>query len=129
MNLKVLLASRGEVLSFNDDANRFESFDRVVARVPNTRNVKQSLPAGVELYQSSAKIDKAVELPKAIRDTKTGEGTILFSQWTFFLDLLEVPLVREFEESYYRRLDGKMDTEARDAVVQDLMRKDSVKLL
>lgn len=80
-------------------------------------------------YQSSAKIDKAMELLKKIQAGAGGAKTIMFSQWTSFLDLLEVPLEREFTRSYYRRFDGTMKPDERNAVVQEFMQNDDVKLL
>ena len=43
-------------------------------------------------FVSSAKIDKIMELLRSIRENNPVEKTIVFSQFTSFLDLVEVPL-------------------------------------
>ena len=44
-------------------------------------------------WQTSAKIGKTIEILQSIEDRKTGEKTIIFSQFTSLLDLLEIPIV------------------------------------
>lgn len=68
-------------------------------------------------WMSSAKIDKCMEVLEAISQRDTTEKTIIFSQWTSLLQLLEVPIHRKGWK--YRRYDGSMDSRARnDAVIQ-----------
>lgn len=57
-------------------------------------------------WESSAKIDKAVELLEQTKNSGSGEKTIIFSQFTSLLDLLEVPIHRRGWK--YRRYDGSM---------------------
>ena len=53
-------------------------------------------------WVTSAKIEKAMEILQALEDGKTGEKTIIFSQFTSLLDLLEIPIS---ERNWgYRRL-------------------------
>jgi SNF2 family DNA or RNA helicase len=66
-------------------------------------------------WQTSAKIEKAVELLDAIEAKGTEEKTIVFSQFTSLLDLLEVPLARK--EVSYRRYDGSMKRQDREEAV------------
>lgn len=54
----------------------------------------------------SAKIEKTIELLRAIEQRKEPEKTIIFSQFTSLLDLLEVPINREKWD--YRRYDGSV---------------------
>lgn len=47
----------------------------------------------------------------------TGEKSIVFSQWTSFLDLLEIPLRRRGIE--FLRFDGKLAQKAREKVLKE----------
>jgi SNF2 family DNA or RNA helicase len=69
-------------------------------------------------YKPSAKIDKAMEILRNIDET-TKEKTIIFSQWTSFLDLLEIPIRRQGWT--YRRYEGSMKADERDEAVEDFM--------
>lgn len=66
-------------------------------------------------FQTSAKIEKTVELLDAIEARGTNEKTIVFSQFTSLLDLLEVPLSRK--EVQYKRYDGSMKPSDREEAV------------
>lgn len=66
-------------------------------------------------FQTSAKIDKAVELLEAIERRGTNEKTIVFSQFTSLLDLLEVPLSQKGVS--YKRYDGSMKPAEREESV------------
>ncbi|KAH3426600.1 hypothetical protein KXW39_007744, partial [Aspergillus fumigatus] len=55
-------------------------------------------------WVNSSKIEKAVEIIKAIRDQGTGDKVIVFSHFTALLDLIEVPIARSGWK--YRRYDG-----------------------
>jgi SNF2 family DNA or RNA helicase len=66
-------------------------------------------------FQTSAKIERAVELLDAIEARGTNEKTIVFSQFTSLLDLLEVPLSRK--EVSYKRYDGSMKRNDREEAV------------
>ncbi|MCJ1339535.1 hypothetical protein MMC09_004825 [Bachmanniomyces sp. S44760] len=67
-------------------------------------------------WESSAKISKTMEILEAVQNRKEGEKTIIFSQFTSLLDLLEIPIVRN--DWGYRRYDGSMSATARnDAVI------------
>ena len=69
-------------------------------------------------FQTSAKIDKAMKLLEQIRERGEGEKTIIFSNFTSFLDLLEVPLSRHPDFGVYARYDGSMTPgERNDAVL------------
>ncbi|TKA54908.1 hypothetical protein B0A49_11516 [Cryomyces minteri] len=66
---------------------------------------------------SSAKIEKTMELMREIVAREDGPKTIIFSQWTSLLDLLEVPISKEGWG--YRRYDGSMSSRARNDAVED----------
>lgn len=67
-------------------------------------------------WVSSAKIEKTIEILTEVQDRKDGEKTIIFSQFTSLLDLLEVPISRK--NWGYKRYDGSMtSTQRNDAVL------------
>ncbi|KAK5111963.1 hypothetical protein LTR85_011710 [Meristemomyces frigidus] len=69
-------------------------------------------------WVTSAKIEKALEILKAVMDdTKDSEKVLIFSQWTSLLDLLEVPIDKEGWG--YRRYDGSMNANQRADAVDD----------
>jgi SNF2 family DNA or RNA helicase len=59
-------------------------------------------------WVSSAKVDKCLEI---LRDTEPDVKTIVFSQFTTLLDLVEIPIRKE--EWGFMRYDGNMSAEAR----------------
>lgn len=63
-------------------------------------------------WESSAKVDVTLDLLRKIRDEKPSEKTLVFSLWTSFLDLLEIPL--QDEKFRYLRYDGSMTFTERD---------------
>jgi len=78
-------------------------------------------------YVPSAKIDTTIELLRATQEGKTGEKTIIFSQFTSLLDLLEVPI--DAEGWKYKRYDGSMSATARDLAVTDFTEKEDCKIM
>jgi SNF2 family DNA or RNA helicase len=70
-------------------------------------------------WKPSAKIMKTVELLKEIRDNDSTEKTLIFSQFTSLLDLLEVPLQQE--RLRYQRYDGSMTMDDRADAVETFM--------
>jgi len=70
-----------------------------------------------ENWMTSTKIEKCLELLEACWKKDETEKTIIFSQWTSMLDLLEVPIFRRGWK--YRRYDGSMtSTERNDAIIE-----------
>ncbi|ODM22578.1 hypothetical protein SI65_00167 [Aspergillus cristatus] len=78
-------------------------------------------------WVSSAKIDKTMEILQAIEDRQEGEKTIIFSQFTSLLDLLEVPIARRGWN--YRRYDGSMRPPDRNAAVLDFTDQPDCKIM
>lgn len=70
---------------------------------------------------TSAKIEKAVEILENIKSGESREKTIIFSQFTSLLDLLEVPINRRGWN--YRRYDGSMRPRDRNECVIDFTDK------
>lgn len=83
-------------------------------------------------WQTSGKIEKTMGILRDIQDrtdgkTHDGEKTIIFSQFTSLLDLLEVPISREGWN--YRRYDGSMSSTARNDAVLDFTDKKECKIM
>lgn len=74
-----------------------------------------------KIYEPCAKIDKTLELLHEIRDRGENEKTIVFSSFTSFLDLVEVPLHEDEELNNYTRYDGSMTAKDRNAAVLRFM--------
>ncbi|KAL8940902.1 MAG: hypothetical protein Q9216_002563 [Gyalolechia sp. 2 TL-2023] len=78
-------------------------------------------------WVSSAKIDKTVEILQGIQDCKKGEKTIIFSQFTSLLDLLEIPI---YDRGWdYVRYDGSMSATARNDAVLEFQDKPECKIM
>ncbi|KAI2638528.1 hypothetical protein GGS21DRAFT_444753 [Xylaria nigripes] len=78
-------------------------------------------------WEMSAKIEKAMELLGMIRREFPTEKTLVFSQFTSFLDYMEIPIS---DGGYnYRRYDGSMSNRERETAVEDFMKKPEVKIL
>ncbi|KAK9782851.1 putative SNF2 family N-terminal domain-containing protein [Seiridium cardinale] len=78
-------------------------------------------------YESSAKIDRTMELLREIQRNDPKEKTLIFSVFTSFLDLLEIPI--QDGGFIYQRYDGSMPQAARDAAVQAFMKKPDVTIM
>jgi SNF2 family DNA or RNA helicase len=79
------------------------------------------------MWQDSAKITKCAKLISDIQ--ATGEKTIVFSQWTMLLDLLEVKLSADSRSLGFRRYDGSMSSIQRDAAVTDFTNDPDCKVM
>lgn len=74
---------------------------------------------------SSAKIDAIMDILEQIRPKK--EKTLVFSLWTSFLDLVEIPVERA--RIKFTRYDGSMTPGAREAAVKSFMEDPSVRVM
>lgn len=63
-------------------------------------------------WESSAKVDVTMDLLRKIRCERPHEKTLVFSLWTSFLDLLEIPM--QDDKFRYLRYDGGMTFDERD---------------
>ncbi|KAL9057510.1 MAG: hypothetical protein Q9206_002319 [Seirophora lacunosa] len=78
-------------------------------------------------WETSAKIDKTMEILQGIQDGTDGEKTIIFSQFTSLLDLLEIPV---YDKGWkYTRYDGSMSATARNDAVVDFQDKPEFKIM
>lgn len=75
----------------------------------------------------STKITKTLEILQANEDRGQNEKTIIFSQFTSLLDLLEVPLVRKGWT--HTRFDGSMDLKERNAAVTSFANDPECKIM
>lgn len=66
-------------------------------------------------WETSGKIEKVMEILQATQDRRENEKTIIFSQFTSLLDLLEIPISRQ--QWGYKRYDGSMSSNARNEAV------------
>jgi SNF2 family DNA or RNA helicase len=78
-------------------------------------------------WQTSAKIEKTMQILHEIQENDPTEKTIIFSQFTSLLDLLEVPLSNE--KWSYERYDGSMKANDRADAVSDFMEKAERKVM
>ncbi|OQU98670.1 SNF2 family domain-containing protein isoform 2 [Cladophialophora immunda] len=70
-------------------------------------------------FHPSAKITRTIELLEEIKSKGENEKTIIFSNFTSFLDLVELPLWKHKDFSKYVRYDGSMSAKDRnDAVLE-----------
>ena len=75
----------------------------------------------------SAKVTKCVEIVREIQKNDPTEKTIVFSQFTSLLDLLEVPISKTGYA--YRRYDGGMSASKRNQALLDFQDDADVKVL
>ncbi|GAB2217693.1 hypothetical protein Drorol1_Dr00000897 [Drosera rotundifolia] len=68
-------------------------------------------------WKESSKVSKLLKCLESIRASGSGEKSIVFSQWTTFLDLLEIPLRRR--GICFLRFDGKLSQKNRVNVLHE----------
>lgn len=93
----------------------------------NTAAKKKYLARLRKDYVPSGKIEKAMELLKAVYAREDGAKTIVFSQFTSLLDLLEIPITDEGWD--YKRYDGSMNSNLRNQAVVDFTDKPEIRLM
>lgn len=93
----------------------------------NKREKRKYLRRLEKTWVPSAKVDKATEILQANEDSGRGEKTIVFSQFTSLLDLLEVPINRRGWK--YVRFDGTMNIADRNASVAAFTDDPDVKIM
>ncbi|KAL8713200.1 MAG: hypothetical protein Q9220_002721 [cf. Caloplaca sp. 1 TL-2023] len=78
-------------------------------------------------WEPSAKITRTMDILQNILDGQEGEKTIIFSQFTSLLDLLEVPI---YDKGWkYKRYDGSMSADARNEAVLEFTDKPDCKIM
>lgn len=68
-------------------------------------------------WKESSKVAKLLGSLEEIRRSGLGEKSIVFSQWTSFLDLLEIPL--KARGIGFHRYDGKLNQKQRERVLKE----------
>ncbi|KAB5515501.1 SNF2 family N-terminal domain-containing protein [Coniochaeta sp. 2T2.1] len=109
----------GEVKPTELKSLRMEASKNIEARKKYMHYLKKN-------WVPSAKTTKVCELLREIQPT--GEKTIIFSQWTALLDLLEIPLKNELGIKF-ARYDGGMSRTHRDASIARFIDNPDVKVL
>ncbi|GIK05918.1 hypothetical protein Aspvir_010032 [Aspergillus viridinutans] len=93
----------------------------------NIKSKQKYLRRLEKTWVTSAKIEKTLEILQEIQDREDSEKTIIFSQFTSLLDLLEVPIVRRGWG--YRRYDGSMRPGDRNAAVLEFTDNPDCKIM
>ncbi|KAF1813903.1 hypothetical protein P152DRAFT_414381 [Eremomyces bilateralis CBS 781.70] len=80
-----------------------------------------------KMWRTSSKIEKTLEILTETYQKDPTEKTIIFSQWTSLLDLLEIPLK---DHGYrYLRYDGGMTSTERATTISKFMRRDDCNVI
>ncbi|KAI9682189.1 MAG: hypothetical protein M1817_000243 [Caeruleum heppii] len=93
----------------------------------NARARKRYMNRLAKDWVPSAKVDKCCEILEGVRNAGEGEKTIVFSQFTSLLDLLEVPIHRNGWR--YKRYDGSMSAARRHEAVMEFTDDPSVTIM
>ncbi|KAI2607184.1 SNF2 family N-terminal domain-containing protein [Hypoxylon fragiforme] len=113
--------SKGKKKGFTSLADlKKASSTNTAAKEKYMKNLRQE-------WQPSAKTAKTMEILRSIKENKPGEKTLIFSLWTSFLDLLEIPI--QDEGFQYRRYDGSMSQFQRDSAIQDFVNNPEIKIM
>lgn len=106
---------------------RAELRDESVLVGPAIEGGDQEADNEMDLMASSSKLECMMEILAATRLSGKGEKTIIFSQWTRFLDIVQARLDREGYK--YCRLDGTMAALKRDAALEALENDDKCTIM
>ncbi|KAM5553080.1 hypothetical protein ABKV19_025346 [Rosa sericea] len=80
--------------------------------------VENCFQIGVEEnWKESSKVSKLLNILEQILQSGSDEKCIIFSQWTSFLDLLEISMKRR--NIVFQRIDGNLSEDKRDRVLKD----------
>lgn len=93
----------------------------------NAKSKRQYMKHLQKRWISSAKIDKCVEILESVERNDPTEKTIVFSQFTSLLDLMEVPISARGWK--YRRYDGGMSSTHRNQALLDFTDKAEVNII
>ncbi|CUS15134.1 unnamed protein product [Tuber aestivum] len=94
----------------------------------NAKSKRQYMKHLQKRWISSAKVDKCMEILQTIRNNDDGvEKTIVFSQFTSLLDLIEIPIHQKGWT--YRRYDGGMTSTARNEALTEFTDDPNVNII
>lgn len=120
-------SSRGRKRKRKEKAPRKKNLaDLKKESMKNAKAKRRYLRRLEKTWETSAKIDKTMEILHDIQDANE-EKTIVFSQFTTLLDLLEVPIAREGWEC--KRYDGSMSPVQRNEAVLEFTDNPRCKIL
>ena len=75
-------------------------------------------PTDIDPESSSSKVEAMFKILRSTEKRKSGTKTVIFSQWTCFLDIVQAKL--ETEKLIFTRIDGTMHGTARDVAMAAL---------
>lgn len=81
----------------------------------------------IDPNESSSKIEAIAKLLVATNKDNSDTKTVVFSQWTSFLDILEPQLKNK--GVLFTRLDGRMSPQKRDAAIESLFKDENCRVL
>lgn len=94
------------------------------AQILEAEPIIHDTPEASDAYQGDAPATKIEELIKILEATQSQDSnnkTIVFSQWTKLLDIIESTLAQKsFDKFTYCRIDGSMSLSARDSAIKQL---------
>ncbi|XP_040374412.1 DNA repair protein RAD5B isoform X2 [Rosa chinensis] len=83
-----------------------------------TCTLENCFQVGVEEnWKESSKVSKLLDILEQILQSGSDEKCIIFSQWTSFLDLLEISMKRR--NIVFQRIDGNLSEDKRDRILKD----------
>lgn len=85
--------------------------------VQPAEEISEAAPSAIDIDTTSSKIEALVSILKA-SSKKSGTKTVVFSQWTSFLDIVQKQLVGHGFN--FTRLDGTMNVARRDEAIASL---------
>jgi SWI/SNF-related matrix-associated actin-dependent regulator of chromatin subfamily A3 len=87
---------------------------------------QESTEPEFNVEESSSKVEALLQILRASQK-KSGTKTVVFSQWTSFLDVVQKQLMKT--DIKFTRIDGKMNTRMRDAAMKELEEDDQCTVL
>lgn len=94
---------------------------------PENEHGDEDKDEAMDLDQSSSKLEGMMKMLSATRGSGKGEKTVVFSQWTRFLDIVQARLDKEGYTSC--RLDGTMKAAQRDESLRTLEEDDNCTIM
>ncbi|CAK4031216.1 related to helicase-like transcription factor [Lecanosticta acicola] len=106
---------------------RAELKDESVLVSPAVEGGEQAQDDDLDLAQSSSKLERLVNILGATREGKAAGKTVIFSQWTRFLDIVQARIEKEGYK--FCRLDGTMSAKNRDDCLRALEQDDETTVM
>lgn len=103
--------------------NALSSIDTLVEPAANFGEAEPD----IDISDSSSKVEAIVKVLKASDRNKNTTKTVVFSQWTSFLDILQTQLIKHGLR--FARLDGRMNALKRDTAIEALSTDPDCKIM